>query len=137
MSRSRSVSSISPSSQPSRRSSTSAHLLLLGELTGEIVDLGVQLCDLRTDLRELLADLGELDAIEAAIAAKTTARDKYRTAFENGTMDEEDTGPRFRELRTEIEALKARRDEITDLISDEPVAPSPSNPPRSEPASNT
>jgi site-specific DNA recombinase len=68
----------------------------------------------------------ELDAIEAAITAKTTARDKYRTAFENGTMDEEDTGPRLRELRTEIEALKVRRDEITDLISDEPVAPSPS-----------
>jgi site-specific DNA recombinase len=68
----------------------------------------------------------ELDAIEAAITAKTTARDEYRTAFENGTMDEEDTGPRLRELRTEIEALKVRRDEITDLISDEPVAPSPS-----------
>ncbi|WP_052720545.1 hypothetical protein [Actinoplanes rectilineatus] len=68
----------------------------------------------------------ELDAIEAAITAKTTARDKYRTAFENGTMDEEDTGPRLRELRTEIEALKVRPDEITDLISDEPVAPSPS-----------
>ncbi|MEV6631610.1 recombinase family protein [Actinoplanes sp. NPDC051470] len=68
----------------------------------------------------------ELDAVEAAITAKTSARDKYRTAFENGTMDEEDTGPRLRELRTEIEALKVRRAEITDLISDEPTAPSPS-----------
>ena len=68
----------------------------------------------------------ELDAVEAAITAKIAARAKYRAAFENGTMDEEDTGPRLRELRTEIEALKARRDEITDLISDEPAAPSPS-----------
>jgi site-specific DNA recombinase len=68
---------------------------------------------------------GELDALETAITAKTAARDRYRAAFENGTMDEVDAGPRLRELRTEIDALAVRRDEITDAIEDEPVAPSP------------
>jgi site-specific DNA recombinase len=48
---------------------------------------------------------GELDAIESAITAKTGARDRYRTAFENGTMDEADAGSRLRELRAEIDAL--------------------------------
>lgn len=69
---------------------------------------------------------GELDAIEAAITAKTAARDRYRSAFEAGTMDEADAGPRLRELRTEIDTLKVRRDEIADAIEDEPSAPSPS-----------
>jgi hypothetical protein len=57
---------------------------------------------------------------------RLAARDRYRTAFENGTMDETDAGPRLRELRTEIEALKLRRDDIADTIQDEPTAPSAS-----------
>lgn len=68
---------------------------------------------------------GELDAIETTITAKTAARNRYRAAFENGTMDEADAGTRLRELRTEIDALTVRRDEIADAIEDEPVAPSP------------
>jgi site-specific DNA recombinase len=68
---------------------------------------------------------GELDAIETAITAKTAARNRYRAAFENGTMDEADAGTRLRELRTEIDALTVRRDEIADAIEDEPAAPSP------------
>ena len=67
----------------------------------------------------------ELDAIRATIAAKTTARDRYRSAFENGTIDEADAGSRLRELRTEIDALTVRRDEITDAIEEEPAPPSP------------
>ncbi|MFF5288488.1 replication-relaxation family protein [Paractinoplanes globisporus] len=53
----------------------------------------------------------ELDAIEATISSKTTARDRCRTAFENGAMDEADAGSRLRELRAEIDALTIRRDE--------------------------
>jgi site-specific DNA recombinase len=68
---------------------------------------------------------GELDAIETTITAKTAARDRYRAAFENGTMDEADAGTRLRELRTEIDTLTVRRDEIADAIEDEPAAPSP------------
>lgn len=68
----------------------------------------------------------ELDAIETVITAKTAARDRYRTAFENGTIDEADAGDRLRELRTEIDALKVRRDDIADTIQEQPAAPSPS-----------
>ncbi|MFG1611088.1 hypothetical protein [Actinoplanes sp. NPDC049265] len=52
--------------------------------------------------------------------------DRYRTAFENGTIDEADAGDRLRELRTEIDALKVRRDDIADTIQEQPAAPSPS-----------
>ncbi|MBM2615037.1 hypothetical protein JIG36_05620 [Actinoplanes sp. LDG1-06] len=45
--------------------------------------------------------------IETAITAITTARDRYRAAFEKGTMDEADAGQRLRELRTEIDTLAA------------------------------
>ncbi len=76
--------------------------------------------------REANADRrGELDALETAITTKTAARNRYRTAFENGAMDEADAGPRLRELRAEIDALAVRRDEIADAIEDEPAAPSP------------
>ena len=68
---------------------------------------------------------GELDALETAITAKTAARNRYRAAFENGTIDEADAGTRLRELRTEIDTLTVRRDEIADAIEHEPVAPSP------------
>ncbi len=68
---------------------------------------------------------GELDAIEAQIKTKHAAIDRYRAAFENGTMDDEDAGPRLRELRAEIEALKGRRDEVADDIEHEPIAPEP------------
>jgi hypothetical protein len=63
----------------------------------------------------------------AAGGVETPARDRYRTAFENGAMDEADTGRRLHELRAEIDALKLRRDEIADAIEDEPAPPSPAD----------
>jgi site-specific DNA recombinase len=66
---------------------------------------------------------GELDAIDAQITTKTAAIDRYLTAFENGTMDDDTCGPRLKTLRHDIEQLKGRRDEIADVIDAEPVAP--------------
>jgi site-specific DNA recombinase len=66
---------------------------------------------------------GELDAISAQIKTKTAAIDRYLTAFEAGTMDDETCGARVQALRHEIEQLKARQGEIADAIDAEPVAP--------------
>jgi site-specific DNA recombinase len=65
----------------------------------------------------------ELDAVKAQIKIKTAAIDKYLTAFEAGTMDDETCGPRVKALRHEIEQLKGRCDEIADSIDAEPTAP--------------
>jgi site-specific DNA recombinase len=67
----------------------------------------------------------ELDVVEDQIASKTAAVDRYRAAFEKGTMDDETAGDRIKELQREIRSLTARRDELADAIEDEPGMPEP------------
>src|SRR5262249_42891401 len=67
----------------------------------------------------------QADAITAQITAKEAAVSRYQAAFENGTMDDVTAGPRLRQLATEITQLKARRDQLTDIIGSAPQAPHP------------
>ena len=69
--------------------------------------------------------LAERDAMSGQIAAVQAKIDRYHTAFENGTMDDETAGPRIKELRREAEQLKARLDDLTDHLDQQPEAPSP------------
>jgi site-specific DNA recombinase len=66
----------------------------------------------------------ELDALTAQINNNQAKIERYYAAFENGTMDDETAGPRIGELRREIEQLKARRDDVTDSLDNEPEPPS-------------
>ncbi|MET7420502.1 recombinase family protein [Dactylosporangium sp. NPDC005555] len=67
----------------------------------------------------------ELDTVQADIIAKSGAIERYLTAFEAGTLDDTIAGERIKALKQEIVALSSRRDEITDLIEDEPTMPEP------------
>ncbi|MGH8883473.1 MAG: recombinase family protein, partial [Stackebrandtia sp.] len=58
----------------------------------------------------------ERDDIDTKIATKSAAIDRYHAAFEAGTMDHTECGPRVKKLRDEIAQLHARRDEITDTL---------------------
>jgi site-specific DNA recombinase len=65
----------------------------------------------------------EQDTINREIAKANAAIDRYFTAFENGTMDEELCAPRLANLKTKLDQLTARRDEPAEEIDDEPVMP--------------
>ncbi|GGK41731.1 hypothetical protein GCM10010124_38170 [Pilimelia terevasa] len=67
----------------------------------------------------------ELDALTTQIRAKNTAIDKYLTAFETGTLDDTTAGARLRQLRVEIEHLRARHGALEDHLKDVPTAPPP------------
>jgi site-specific DNA recombinase len=65
----------------------------------------------------------ELAAVEAGLARRERAIDRYLTAFENGTLDEELLAERLAGLRDKVKRLRTRRDELTELISDVPAPP--------------
>ncbi|HEV8529447.1 MAG TPA: hypothetical protein VGS60_18185 [Actinomycetes bacterium] len=58
-----------------------------------------------------------MQATEAAIG-------RYRTAFENGTIDDRTCGERIRDLTARLTQLTARRDDLTDLLNSRPQPPS-------------
>ena len=64
----------------------------------------------------------ELAAVERDITKNEDAIDRYLTAFENGTMDEETCSPRVQKLATKLTEQRARRDELG-LLVDEATAP--------------
>ncbi len=64
-------------------------------------------------------------AILAQIKQKEAAIERYFTAFENGTMDDETAGDRLKKLRSEIAQLTARADELNDMMTGEPTPPPP------------
>ena len=64
----------------------------------------------------------ELAALERDITKNEDAIDRYLTAFENGTMDEETCSPRVQKLATKLTEQRARRDELG-LLVDEATAP--------------
>ena len=67
----------------------------------------------------------ELAAIEAKLTQTNQAIDRYLTAFENGTLDEDLLGERLTLLRTKTKQLRTRRDELTDQLADTPTHPEP------------
>ncbi|MFC4858757.1 recombinase zinc beta ribbon domain-containing protein [Actinophytocola glycyrrhizae] len=67
----------------------------------------------------------ELAAVENEITKTGQAIDRYLTAFERGTMDEELVADRLTELRAKTKHLRVRRDELAFALDDEPTAPEP------------
>lgn len=65
----------------------------------------------------------ELASVEAKIAETNGKIDRYLTAFENGTIDEELVGPRLAELRATSKQLTTRRDELAAALDAEPALP--------------
>ncbi|TKG66322.1 recombinase family protein [Prauserella endophytica] len=67
----------------------------------------------------------ELATVENEITKTGQAIDRYLTAFERGTMDEELVADRLTELRAKTKQLRVRRDELTLALDDAPTAPEP------------
>lgn len=67
----------------------------------------------------------ELITVDNEITKTGQAIDRYLTAFERGTMDEELVADRLTELRAKTKQLRTRRDQLTLALDDEPTAPEP------------
>lgn len=67
----------------------------------------------------------ELATVENEMTKTGVAIDRYLTAFERGTMDEELVADRLTELRAKSKQLRVRRDELTLALDDEPAMPEP------------
>ncbi|ONH54614.1 recombinase family protein [Frankia sp. CcI49] len=75
----------------------------------------------RGDLR------AELTTVDTELTQTNRAIDRYLTAFEHGTIDEETIGERLAKLRTQQKQLRQRHTELTDQIAREPVTPAPTD----------
>jgi site-specific DNA recombinase len=75
----------------------------------------------RGDLR------AELATVDTELTQTDRAIDRYLTAFERGTLDEETIGERLAKLRTQQKQLRNRHTELTDQIAREPVTPAPAD----------
>jgi site-specific DNA recombinase len=67
----------------------------------------------------------ELAAVEADLTKTGQAIDRYLAAFEHGTIDENLVADRLTQLRTKTTQLRARREELTRTLNDEPTTPEP------------
>ena len=67
----------------------------------------------------------ELAAVQAELTKTGQAIDRYLAAFEHGTMDEDLVAHRLTQLRTKTTQLRARRDELTLTLDEEPPTPEP------------
>ncbi|SFR27879.1 Recombinase [Lentzea waywayandensis] len=67
----------------------------------------------------------ELTTVDNEITKTGQAIDRYLTAFERGTMDEELVADRLTELRAKTKQLRTRRDQLTLALDDEPTTPEP------------
>lgn len=67
----------------------------------------------------------ELRTVTTKITETNNAIDRYLSAFERGTLDEDTVGGRLRELRATSKQLRTRRDELTLALDQEPTAPDP------------
>lgn len=80
----------------------------------------------QTQYRAAHADRhAELATVDTEITKTGQAIDRYLTAFERGTMDEELVADRLTELRVKTKQLRARRDALLLALDDEPTAPEP------------
>jgi site-specific DNA recombinase len=62
--------------------------------------------------------------VEKEITRTDTAIDRYRTAFENNTLDPLLLQDRLTALRAKTAQLQSRRDELTNLLDPAPAMPS-------------
>ena len=67
----------------------------------------------------------ELATVDNEMTKTGVAIDRYLTAFERGTMDEELVADRLTELRAKTKQLRVRRDELALALDDEPAMPEP------------
>jgi hypothetical protein len=67
----------------------------------------------------------ELTAVEADLTKTGQTIDRYLAAFERGTIDEDLVADRLTQLHTKTTQLRARRDELTLTLDDEPTTPEP------------
>ena len=67
----------------------------------------------------------ELDAVDAELTRTDQAIDRYLSAFERGTMNEELVADRLTQLRAKTKQLRVRRDQLALALDDEPTAPEP------------
>ncbi len=65
----------------------------------------------------------ELAATEHQLARTGTAIDRYLAAFEDGTLDPEVLAGRLAQLKARSGQLRARRDELTNELTNEPAPP--------------
>ena len=73
------------------------------------------------------AQHAELSAVNTQITDTNAKIDRYLTAFENGTMDEQLIGDRLNQLRTTIRQLTAHHDQLTAALEDAPTGPDPAD----------
>ncbi|WP_076818850.1 recombinase family protein [Pseudofrankia asymbiotica] len=66
---------------------------------------------------------GELATVQTDLTQTDQAIDRYLSAFERGTLDEETLATRLAALRTKQKQLRRRQTELTAQIDDEPVMP--------------
>lgn len=71
------------------------------------------------------AQHAELSAVTVKITDTNNKIDRYLTAFENGTMDEQLIGDRLTQLRATGRQLAHRRDELTATLATAPTGPDP------------
>jgi site-specific DNA recombinase len=79
-----------------------------------------------TDAREQYAagqddQRSELTVVEAELTKTNQAIDRYLTAFENGTLDEDMLAGRLSTLNAKAKQLRTRRDELNDQLNDVPT----------------
>ncbi|MGH8880340.1 MAG: recombinase family protein, partial [Stackebrandtia sp.] len=67
----------------------------------------------------------ELDAVNGQLGQTNQAIDRYLSAFENGTLDEELLADRLADLQVKAKQLRRRKDELALAVDDEPTAPEP------------
>jgi site-specific DNA recombinase len=67
----------------------------------------------------------ELAGIDTELARASRATDRYLAAFERGTLDDELLAGRLTELRATTTKLRARRDQLTRDLGNQPAAPQP------------
>ncbi|GAA5110117.1 recombinase family protein [Haloechinothrix salitolerans] len=65
----------------------------------------------------------ELAAVDTELNKVNAAIDRYLSAFERGTLDEEMVADRLPALREQTKQLRARRDELAAALDDRPTAP--------------
>lgn len=63
----------------------------------------------------------ELTVVEAELTKTNQAIDRYLTAFENGTLDEDMLAGRLSTLNATAKQLRTRRDELNDQLTDAPT----------------
>lgn len=66
---------------------------------------------------------GEVKAVDQKLHDAETNIERYRRAFEAGTMPESICGPRIRALGEQVAELRNRKEELAAALSEQPIPP--------------